>query len=265
MIHPFLDKKLINQRRKNIKNLIGLSLFFALAITGFLTWTGHLFNFLGRPVWEAEKVVTDRLYNVNYLYRSKAAISKENHNLIDEVSYLRASMSDYQILKNENEKLKEILGRLSEKNNFILGNILTKPSHSLYDTVIIDIGTSLNIKQGDIVYADGSVPIGFISQVYDKTALVTLYSSPGQKTEGFIEANNASVELTGRGGGNFEMIIPVELNIETGAIIYLPGSRSLVLAIIDETISAPTDPFKKVILSSPVNIQNLKWVQVKKD
>jgi hypothetical protein len=37
------------------------------------------------------------------------------------------------------------------------------------------------------------------------------------------------------------------------------------IALIDETISTPTDPFKKVLLSSPVNVQNLKWVEVKKD
>ena len=78
-----------------------------------------------------------------------------------------------------------------------------------------------------------------------------------------MDVSNASVELTGRGGGNFEMIIPLELSAEKGTVVYLPGSSSTILATIDEVISKPSDPFKKVILSSPVNIQNLKWVQVK--
>jgi hypothetical protein len=60
------------------------------------------------------------------------------------------------------------------------------------------------------------------------------------------------------------MIIPVELTADKGTIVYLPGSSTMVIAIVDEIISKPSDPFKKVILSSPVNIQNLKWVQVKK-
>ena len=98
-----------------------------------------------------------------------------------------------------------------------------------------------------------------------KTSLVALYTNPGQKTEGFINGTNASVELVGRGGGNFEMVIPLELQVEKGTIVYLPGSTSQVLAVIGDVISQPTDPFKKVILSSPVNIQNLKWVEVKKN
>jgi rod shape-determining protein MreC len=230
---------------------------------GFLSWTGGLLNFIGNPVWKVEKSISNSFYNLNYIFRIKASITNENHNLIEEVSSLRLSMVDYKILKEENDKLKELMNRLPSKNDFVLGNILTKPNHSPYDTIIIDIGKKDNIKEGDLIYANGNIPIGNIGKVYDKTSLVTLYSNPGQKTEGFIDISNASVELTGRGGGNFEMIIPIELTVDKGTIVYLPGSTSIILATIDEVISKPSDPFKKVILSSPVNIQNLKWVQVK--
>lgn len=265
MIHQFRDKKQIEKRKKIIRNIIGFGLFFVLSVLGFLSWTGQIFNFVGRPVWKTENFVNTGLYNMNYLIRTKASISNENHNLIEEVSSLRLTMTDYQILKNEVDQLKEILGRIPDKNNFILSNILTKPNHSPYDTVIIDVGNNDGIKEGDLVYVDGNIPIGNIGKVYNKTSLVTLYTNPGQKTEGFMDISNASVVLTGRGGGNFEMIIPIELSAEKGTIIYLPGSTSLVLAHVDEVISIPSDPFKKVLLSSPVNVQNLKWVQVRKN
>jgi hypothetical protein len=61
------------------------------------------------------------------------------------------------------------------------------------------------------------------------------------------------------------MVIPIELKVEYGTMIYTPGSTSLVIAVINEIISNPTDPFKKVLLSSPVNVQNIKWVEVKKE
>lgn len=264
MIHQFRDKKQIGKRKKIIQNIIGFGVFFILAVTGVLSWSGHIFNFVGRPVWEAEKSTTSFFYNINYLFRTKASLSKENHNLIEENLGIRLSMVDYQILKNDLDELKRIMGRIPDVDNFILGNILTKPNHSPYDTIIIDIGGDNEIKEGNQVYANGNIPIGNISKVYDRTSLVTLYTNPGQKTEGFIDGTNASVELTGRGGGNFEMIIPIELIAEKGTIIYLPGSTSQVIALVDEVISKPSDPFKKVILSSPVNFQNLKWVQVKK-
>ena len=265
MIHQFQNRKQIERRKKIIRNLIGFGIFFILSVVGILSWSGRLFNYVGRPIWEAEKSVNSIFYNMNYLLRTKASISNENHNLIEENSNIRLSMIDYQILKNENNELKELLGRFPIKNNFILGNILTKPNHSPYDTIIIDIGDNMEIKEGDFVYANGNIPIGNIGKVYDKTSLVTLYTNPGQKTEGFIEGTNALVLLTGRGGGNFEMIVPIDLSAEKGTIIFLPGNSFEVLALVNEVISEPSDPFKKVILSSPVNVQNLKWVQIKKD
>lgn len=265
MIHQFLDKKQIVKRKKNIRNAIGFGVFFLLSAIGFLSWSSNFFNYIGKPIWQVEKSITSVFYNMNYLFRTKSVISKENHNLIEEISNIRLTMIDYQILKKENDDLKELLGRTPAKNNFILGNILTKPNHSPYDTVIIDIGKNVEIKEGNLVYANGNIPIGNISNVYEKTSLVSLYSNPGQKTEGFLDISNASVMLTGRGGGNFEMIIPIELSVEKGIAVYIPGDTSLVIATVDEVISKPSDPFKKVILSSPVNVQNLKWIQVKKD
>ncbi|MBK5215775.1 MAG: hypothetical protein JJE53_03145 [Candidatus Pacebacteria bacterium] len=263
MRHQFQDKKQITRRKKIIRNIIGFGIFFILSVVGFLSWTGKIFNYVGKPIWSAEKFVTDGLYNTNYLFRSKASITKENHLLIEEISDKKLSMIDYQILKNDVDKLKEILGRIPVNNDFILGNILAKPNHSLYDTLIIDIGSDLKLKKGSQVYASGNIPIGNIADVYDSTSLVSLYSSPGQKTEGFIDITNISVELTGRGGGNFEMIIPIELIINKGTMVLLPGNSSLVVAVVDEIISKPSDPFKKVILTSPINVQNIKWVQVK--
>jgi len=61
------------------------------------------------------------------------------------------------------------------------------------------------------------------------------------------------------------MIIPLELPADKGTLVLLPSSSTMVLAVINEVLSKPSDPFKKVILSSLVNVQNLKWVQVKKD
>lgn len=263
MMYQFLDKKQINKRKKNIKNLIILIVFFVFVFFGFLTLTGRLFNFIGRPIWNTERAIINSWDNINYLLRLKKTIFEDNKNLKEENINLNLSMIDYKILKDENNQLKEIINRIPNVKNFVLGNILTKPNNSPYDTLIIDIGEDLGIKVGDDVYVNGNIPVGIIEKVYSKTSLVSLYTNPGQKTEGFIDGVNASVELIGRGGGNFEMIIPIDLEVNNGTIIYLPGGVSEVLAFVDEIISTPSDPFKKVLLSSPINIQNIKWVEVK--
>ncbi len=264
MIHQFRDKKEIARQRKNIQNFIIFGVFILIATLGGLTWTGHIFHFIGRPIWLVEKSANKFIDDNGAIIRSKKSIYSENENLIRENDDLKISLIEYNLLKDENIKLKKLLGRLPTTGNFILGNILTKPNHSPYDTIIIDIGEVQGIIEGDMIYALGVVPIGQISKVYKSTALISLYSSPNQKTKAILEGLNTSVELIGRGGGNFEMMIPVDLTVEKGSSVLLPGNQIEIIGYIEEIISSPTDPIKKVLLSSPVNIQNIKWVEVKK-
>ena len=235
------------------------------ASLGFFSYYRGFLNFIGRPIWKTKTLVVSKLENVGYVVRTKASVYIENENLLKENADLKTSMIDYQILKSENTSLKESLGRVPLERDMVLANILTKPNYSPYDTIIVDIGDSSGIAVGDVVYSDMIIPIGEVSVVYGNSSLITLYSNPGETTEAMMDGTNTSVELTGRGGGNFEMTIPIDLPFIKGAIVYLPGFTSEVVAIMEDVISSPNDPVKKVLLSSPVNVQNLKWVFVKRN
>lgn len=265
MIHQFRDKNNIAKRKRAIKNLIFFGVFILLAVLGIYAFTSPLFHFIGKPIWRTKNLVINNVEDVGYVARTKASVFKENENLVKENLELKASMIDYQILKNENNSLKELFGRIPNGKDMVLGNILTKPNYSPYDTIIIDIGDENGIKIGEKVYANIITPIGEISRVYRNTSLVTLYSNPGKTTEAIINGVNTNVELVGRGGGNFETIIPIDLPFDKGTNILLPGLQSEIVAIMEDVISSPTDPVKKILLSSPVNVQNLKWVFVKRN
>lgn len=265
MIHQFRDKKQIAKRKSKLRIVIIFLIFFILAVSGVLAWSGGIFTFIGRPIWKVENTIINGLENTGYLIRTKSSVFKENENLKNENANLKTSMADYQIVKNENDDLKNLLGRIEQKNSFTLATILAKPNQSPYDTIIIDIGADFSLKEGEKVYADGGIPIGEVSKVYARNSLVMLYSNPGQITEGVLDGSNAQVELIGRGGGNFEMTIPRDIPSENGSLVVFPNLKSEIVAVIDGVISIPTDPVKRVLLHSPVNIQNLKWVQVKKD
>jgi cell shape-determining protein MreC len=144
----------------------------------------------------------------------------------------------------------------------ILGAILAKPSQSLYDTLLIDIGVAEGIKTGDIVFALGNVPIGRIDVVYPNSSKVILFSSPGETTQAVISNKNIFLELVGRGGGNFEMVMPKDLTLQKGDQIVMPGLNSYLLATVETIISDPRDPLNKALLTSPVNIEEQKFVEV---
>lgn len=264
MIHQFRDKKQIAKRKRIIKNFIFLIVFLVLASSGIFAYTNGFLHFLGRPLWKTKNAVSNNISSIEYIVRTKASVFKQNENLLNENKDLSAKMIDYQILKSENEEMKNMFSRGVVAKDFILANILTKPNYSPYDTLIVDIGNSLGVKVGDKVYSNTVIPIGDVTAVYDDTSLVTLYSNPGNTTEAMLDGTNTSIELVGRGGGNFETTIPTDLQFVKGGIVYLPDISTEVVAIIEDVISRPTDPAKKLLLSSPVNVQNLKWVFIKK-
>lgn len=259
----YQDKKQFKKNKKTTNKIIFLFLFFVISASGLMGALGGPLNFISRPILKTGEWISDGFSNMGYYFNTKKTLARENEALLEDNLALKTKLETFEIIEKENLELKEILNRVVSPENFVLANILTKPNRSIYDTVILDVGVDAGVKEGDLAYAYGEVPVGKITQVYSNTSLLTLYSSPLQKTEGYIDGVNASVELVGRGGGNFESIIPIELNLAQDTLIYLPHISSQVLARVVEVISSPSDPFKKVILSSPVNIESLKWVQVK--
>lgn len=264
MKYQFRDKKSIERKRRLIKGAIISFVILVLFLTGVVSVSGGVFNFLGKPIWRARNTAVDAVASSTYIVRTKKSVFNENEELNRRLIEQNLAMTDYQILKSDNQELKSLLGRIPKNHSFVLGNVLVRPSQSPYDTLIIDVGTDSGIKEGDKVFANAQIPIGYVSHVYVDSALVSLYSNPSETTEVMISGSNASVELVGRGGGNFEMSVPIELDSSRGTMVLLPGSSSMVIAVIEDVISNPTDPVKRVILRSPVNVQQLKWVQVEK-
>ena len=173
-------------------------------------------------------------------------------------------MANYNSTLDENLKTKEILGRKDTKANMILAGILSKPNQSPYDTLIIDVGAKDGILFGQRVFALGNIPIGRIAEVDVNSAKVILYSNPGEKTEVVVTGKDTFMQIIGRGGGNFEMVLPRDFVLDKGAEVVSPGITPYTIGIVQTIISDPRDAFQKALLTSPVNIQELKFVEVEK-
>src|SRR6185369_1293599 len=119
------------------------------------------------------------------------------------------------------------------------------------------------IATGNTVYAHGTVPIGTIDAVYGKTSLVKLFSTSKESLKVVIKGG-IYIDVTGIGGGNFEATLPRDIKIAEGDTLTLPNLSPLVLATVGSIISDPRDPFQKILAVSPVNISDLKFVEVQK-
>jgi|SRR3989344_2320128 len=269
-----LDKKIKRKKVFVIASsiLILLALFyFRLGILNGLSYVSHI---IFRPVLVVANKLGEKFSSTGSYFVSKDSLYLENAHLKSQLNEDRIIVANYNSVLAENINLKEILGRKEEKNNMTLAAILSKPNQSLYDMLIIDAGIKEGIKTGDMVFAFG-VPIGGVANVYQNSSKVILFSNSGERTQAVVAGRPARpddsghsggdvfIEVVGRGGGNFEMIMPRDFSLVKGDQIVLPGINPYVLGIVETIISDPRDPFVKALLTSPVNIQELKFVQVK--
>ena len=259
-----LDKKI--KKRRIYKIFLGVIALFLVFYfhTGIFNGLSSVASFVFRPVIVLGRNVGGEISNIGSIFHNRKSLTLENEDLKSQILQSEADRANYASVLDENNKMKEILGRKSQTINIILSAILSKPNQSPYDTLVIDVGTEQGILAGQKVFALGNLPIGYISEVYANSSKVILFSNPGEKTEVLISGKDVFMELVGRGGGNFEMVLPRDFVLPVGAEVVLPGIDSYVLGTVQTIISDPRDSFQKALLASPVNIQELKFVEVEK-
>lgn len=266
-----LDKKI--KQKKYLKITLGVVVLFVLIYFRTGVWNGLSYASHGvfRPVLVLGNSVGEKINSIGSYFSFKKSLYLENENLKSQILESQNDRANYNSVVAENINLKEILGRKSEKAGMVLAAILSKTNQNIYDTFIIDAGIKEGIKTGDKVFARGNVPIGRVDLVYDDSSKIVLFSNPGERIQVVVSVgNNLSsgvgkdvfLELIGRGGGNFEMILPRDFVLQKGDQAIMPGINPYVLATAETIISDPRDPFTKALLRSPVNIWEIKFVEV---
>ena len=259
-----LDKKI--KKRRIYKIALGaFALFLAFYFhAGIFRGLSSFSSVVFRPVTAFGRNVGGEISNIGSIFHNRKSLMLENEDLKSQILASQADRANYASVLDENIQMKEILGRKPVATSMILAGILNKPNRSLYDTLLIDAGSAQGVIVGQKVFALGNVPIGYISEADANSSKVILFSNPGEKTETIISGKNVSMPAVGRGGGNFEMILPRDFVLAVGTEIDLPGVNPYILGTVQTIISDPRDAFQKALIASPVNIQELKFVEVEK-
>lgn len=193
---------------------------------------------------------------------------ESKHSLVTQITALKTVEEKIQsdaamlaLLTDENAKLKAELGRQGHPRG-TLATVLFPPGRSLYNTFVIDAGTSEGIREGQLVFAFDSVALGTVSEVDEHRATVLLYSESGRETAGTVVGTDTAITLIGRGGGEYEVRMPRDVHFEVGQTVALQSTEPRVFATIQKISTDPRDPFQRLLAKAPINLQNLKWVVV---
>ena len=158
-------------RRKN--KFLGRDRILGVIIGVILIVLGSLFS---------EKMVSGIVWvkNIFNFNKSEPQYAEENQ----DPQYLNAKIAS---LESENEGLKNFLGANDGVNikrpKGSLFSVAQRPPFSPFDTIVVNGGSDNGIQVDDLAFASADVLVGYVTAVFPRTSIVTLYSSSGQRQE----------------------------------------------------------------------------------
>lgn len=255
-----------SKKSNNFRYFLISALFFLLAFLFFNREIAAQYVFFRKISAAANFVVSvkDKIYNSKigfYYFNSKKSLLEENIKLKEENEKLKAKSVEQEKLLKENKEFLSMLGRKTERN-FILASVAYKPPVSQFDTILIDAGASSGVQRGMKVSVFQSIALGEIDEVFQKTSKVKLYSYEENKINIFIGNSSSSASAVGKGGENFEIILPKDTQASEGDQILTTETSALILGKINKIIKNDSDPFQKIYFRYPVNLNEVRYVEI---
>lgn len=192
-------------------------------------------------------------------FSSKEDLIDQNKILLDQLENYRLDLIDYEIVKNENLKLREILN-IKPTGNFITALVIARSPQIPLDSLFLNVGTKDGVNQGDWVLAGERILIGKIVEVSKNKSTVALNSFAGMISFGFVSRTGESIELKGVGGVGMEAKVPIDFDIVVGDKILISGSFSYFAATVGALEEDKSSGFKNALLSLPVNMSKVNVV-----
>jgi cell shape-determining protein MreC len=194
-------------------------------------------------------------------FRSRVELLSQVQSLEAQIQGEEGRDAAFALLKEENEDLKNLfLGSTTSPN--ILAGVISRPPYTPYDTLIIDKGADDGVTLYAPVYFGKKVGGGYIRSVSHRTALVTLFSSPGAESTVYVFGPDIFTSAHGEGGGVVRISIPQGMPVEKGNVVVLPSLGAGILGTVDHVRSVPTEPEQHAYVIFDIPLQSIRIVSV---
>ena len=198
---------------------------------------------------------------------TSASLAHDNEQLRAALASTTAALADRDVLYQENLGLKARMGRDGSVRTLLAG-VIVRPPTVPYDTLIVDAGRLQGVSNGALVYAGGTAVIGAVDVVYEHTARVVLFSSPGEIYQGMLMESTTHpalpVTVEGQGGGTLSTEVPIGNDVAPGDSILLPGVAGGYVAKVVALDGKKGESFITLYLRVPVSAQELRFVEIAK-
>lgn len=160
--------------------------------------------------------------------------------------------------------LRKLLGTRTTPAPGIVAGVLARPPVAPYDVLIIDQGTTAGVTLGALVTGNGGTPIGTVGQTDAMQSRVTLYSTRGIQTSGWVGESRIPVTLTGEGAGAFSASVPKAAGVQAGDGVYLANAGAFPVGTVSKIEIDPSSPTVSLDVHPYTNPFSLTWVVVER-
>lgn len=216
--------------------------------------------YIAKPFWFTGNKLTASV-STALNFESKKDLLQARDSLTATVTTLE---NENAVLTSRVSDLQKLLGSREETTKGIVASVLIRPPVSPYDTLVIDQGERAGITKDALVYGQGGIPAGVVTEVMTTTSRVTLYSAPSLKTQGWAGAEHFPLTLIGAGAGAYEASIPKDSGVVVGDGVYLSVGGASPLGVVTMIDSDPSSPTVVLHVRPFINPFSLTFVTVSK-
>lgn len=192
--------------------------------------------------------------------RERHAIDAELRALKSELAISRGTEQTIVKLERENTELRDLLGSVPESR--VLARVIARPNQLPYDVLMIDRGTRQGIVLNAPVFTGRDQLIGVVTSVFERTALVTLVTTPGFTASAYVYGPNIYTTTEGMGSGVLRVRVPQGISLNEQDLVILPAIDSGVFGVITKVETSPTKPERYGYIIADTPLQSLQYVSV---
>jgi cell shape-determining protein MreC len=216
------------------------------------------------PLWRGGASLDAGVGSVFSGFTSKEKLATQNAALSAQIAML---MNQNAVLTARAQDLTKLLGSAqpgvtSTPGDQILAGVLASPPVSAYDTLVLGAGSSEGVVKGAMVTGTDGIPLGTIQSVTAHNSIVSLLSTSGLSTSGWVGESRTPLVLMGAGAGTFTASVPKDLAPTTGEIVYVPGPGAIPIGTVKSVDADPSSPSVALQITPRVNIFSLTWVTI---
>lgn len=235
-------------------------LFALMVLLLFRDILGGVSSAVTTPVYGVRNWFLESSATIPSYFRDRSLLVDRIHELERELVRLTARDAVLTKTTDENERLRSLLGMESAER--IGAGVVARPPYVPYDALVIDQGARDGILKGAVVYHGEDQAIGFISQAYEKSALVTLFTSSGIETTVYILGPDIYTNAFGEGGGVLRVSVPQGIPLAAGDTVVLPSLEAGLLGTVRTVESVSTKPEQNGFVTFETPMQSLQFVSV---